>query len=82
MYDDSVRSDIPSVSYVGHDYDPLYGSTTAGFVSQVRLGSKWDPQPFTVDSMKLYLQILTVKNGGTGGVNSFKYFGDFKPVLC
>jgi hypothetical protein len=70
MYDDSVRSDLPSVSYVGHDYDPLFGSTTAGFVSQIRLSSKWDPQPFTVDSMKLYLQILTVKNGGTGGVNT------------
>ena len=70
MYDDSVRSDLSSGSYLGHDYDPFFGSTTAGFVSQIRLGSKWDPQSFTVDSMKLYLQILTVKNGGTGGVNT------------
>ena len=70
MYDDSVRSDLSSGSYLGHDYDPYFGSTTAGFVSQIRLSSKWDPQPFTVDSMKLYLQILTVKNGGSGGVNT------------
>jgi hypothetical protein len=70
MFDDSVRSDLSALSYVGHDYDPYFGSTTAGFVSQIRLSSKWDAQPFTVDSMKLYLHILTVKNGGTGGVNS------------
>jgi hypothetical protein len=72
LYDDSVRSDLSTVSYMGHDYDPYFGSTTAGFVSQIRLSSKWDPQPFTVDSMKLYLHILTVKNGGT----------DFQPALC
>jgi hypothetical protein len=70
MFDDSVRSDLSSASYLGHDYDTYFGSTTAGFVSQIRLSSKWDPQPFTVDSMKLFLHILTVKNGGSGGVNT------------
>jgi hypothetical protein len=63
MYNDSARSDLSSVSYLGHDYDPYFGSTTAGFVTQIRLNPKWDGLPFTVDSMKLFLHILTTKAG-------------------
>jgi hypothetical protein len=39
MFNDSARSDLPSVSYLGHDYDPSFGSSTAGFVTQIRLSS-------------------------------------------
>jgi hypothetical protein len=73
MYDDSSRSDLSSTSYLGHDYDPYFGSTTAGFVTQIRLNPKWDGLPFTVDSVKLYLRILTVKNGGSGAVNTLSF---------
>jgi hypothetical protein len=73
MYDDSARSDLPTISYLGHDYDPYFGSTTAEFVTQIRLNAKWDGQPFTVDSMKFYLHILSVKNGGSGGVNTLSF---------
>jgi hypothetical protein len=69
--DDSVRTDNPSVSYLGQLYDPYFGTTTAGFVSQVRLNTKWDGQPFTVDSVKLFLHILKGSIGvGTGAVHT------------
>ncbi len=62
-FDDSTRTDSPSVSYLGQLYDPYFGTTTAGFVSQIRLGSKWDGLPFHIDSVKLYLHLLTVQGG-------------------
>ena len=42
MYDDSIRTDNPSVSYLGQIHDPYFGTTTAEFVTQIRLGSEWD----------------------------------------
>ena len=59
MFDDSVRTDNPTKSYLGENYDPYFGTTTAGFVSQLRLNAAWDEVPVTVDSVKLYLHILT-----------------------
>jgi hypothetical protein len=70
MYDDSARTDLSSVSYLGQDYDPYFGTTTAGFVSQIRLNAKWDGQPFTVDSVKLFLQILTNKTVASGAIHT------------
>lgn len=61
MYDDSVRTDLPSTSYLGQIYDPYFGSTNAGFVTQIRLSNKWDGLPFTTDSVKLYLYLTGVK---------------------
>jgi len=63
MYDDSVRTDNPSVSYMGQMYDPYFGTTTSEFVSQIRLGGEWDDKPFTIDSIRLYLTFLGVKGG-------------------
>ncbi len=60
-YDDSVRTDNPQISYLGQEYSPYFGTTKAGFVTQIRLSSAWDAVPFTVDSMKLILHILSVK---------------------
>lgn len=73
MYDDSARTDLSPVSYLGHDYDPYFGSTTAGFVTQIRLNTRWDGQPFTVDSMKLFLHILTTKGGGSDVVHTLSF---------
>lgn len=61
MYGDSIASSQPSVSYLGTIYDPYFGTTTCEFVSQLRLSSAWDEGPFSVDSVKLFLQLLTVK---------------------
>src|SRR5450759_11668 len=69
MFDDSVRTDIrtgyPSVSYLGQISDPYFGTTTAEFVTQIRMGGAWDNLPFIVDSVKLYLHILSVTGGST-----------------
>jgi hypothetical protein len=65
MYTDSIRSDNPSNSYLGQLYDPYFGTTTAEFVSQMRLGGTWNDDVFTIDSIKLYLSFTNVK-GNTG----------------
>jgi hypothetical protein len=65
MYSDSIKSDNPSVSYVGYLYDPYFGKTTAEFVSQLRLATTWTAKYFVVDSVKLYLSLMNVK----GSVN-------------
>lgn len=69
LYSNSVETDNPSVSYLGDLYDPYFGSTTAEFVSQLRLGSEWDKKPFVVDSVKLFLRLLSVK----GNVDDVHY---------
>jgi hypothetical protein len=66
MYKDSVESDNPATSYLGSMYDPYFGTTSAGFVCQVRLAdSLTDEDFFVVDSVKLYLRLLSVKGDTT-----------------
>ncbi|MDQ1332094.1 MAG: hypothetical protein QG576_128, partial [Bacteroidota bacterium] len=60
MYSNSVQSDNPSTSYLGQLYDPYFGTTTASFVTQIRMGSEWTNDSFVIDSIKLYLNLLTV----------------------
>jgi hypothetical protein len=59
-YDESIRTDNPSEAYIGQIYDPYFGTTTADFVSQIRMGSSWDDLPFIIDSVKLVLKLLNV----------------------
>jgi Domain of unknown function (DUF4270) len=73
MYDDSVRTDLPSTSYLGRVYDPYFGTTDAEFVTQIRLNTKWDGLPFTVDSMKLVLHLLTTKGGASDVIHTFGF---------
>lgn len=68
MYDDSISSDNPNVSFIGQIYDPYFGTTNAGFVTQIRLKPKWDDLSFTIDSVKLILHILDVKGGAETAV--------------
>ncbi len=72
MYDDSVRTDNPSVSYIGQIYDPYFGTTTAGLVSEIRMGGKWIVQPFTIDSVKLALHFLSTIGDGSSGTHTLK----------
>ena len=37
MYDESIRTDNPATAYLGQTWDPYFGTTTATFVSQIRL---------------------------------------------
>jgi hypothetical protein len=71
MYDDAVQTDNPVVSYLGQINDPYFGTTTAEFVTQIRIGAKWDGLPFTIDSVKLYLRLLNVK-GGSGVAHTLR----------
>ena len=68
IYEDSVRSDNPSSSFLGATIDPYFGRTTADFVTQLRLGSEWEHKKFIIDSFKLNLRITDVK-GVTGGIH-------------
>ncbi|MDQ1332479.1 MAG: hypothetical protein QG576_514 [Bacteroidota bacterium] len=69
MYSNSIQSDNPSTSYLGQLYDPYFGTTTASFVTQIRMGSEWNNDSFVIDSIKLYLNLLTV----TGSVDKPHY---------
>ena len=69
MLSDSIESDNPSTSYLGQLYDPYFGSVTAQFVSQLRLGSEWNYDNYVIDSIKLYLEFKTV----TGNVDKPQY---------
>lgn len=73
-YDDSVRTDNPQISYIGKEVNPYFGTTTAGFVTQMRLNPAWDASAFTVDSMKLILHILSVSGGGTDALHSISIY--------
>jgi hypothetical protein len=72
MYSDRIQTDEPSVSFLGHVYDPYFGSTTGEFVSQIRLGSSWKQGSYTVDSVKLILNLLTVKGDVAAGAHTLK----------
>jgi len=69
MFSDSVRSDNPSTSYLGQLYDPYFGTITAEFVSQLRLGAAWNSDFQSIDSIKLYLELGNV----TGAVDKPQY---------
>jgi hypothetical protein len=72
MYSDPIQTDEPSVSFLGHVYDPYFGTTTGEFVSQIRLGSSWKQGDYTIDSVKLILNLLTVKGDGSAGGHTLK----------
>ncbi|MGD0340212.1 MAG: DUF4270 family protein [Bacteroidales bacterium] len=66
MYKDSVESDNPATSYLGEMYDSYFGTTTAGFVSQLRLEDSLTSADINgIDSVKLYMEFLTVTGDTT-----------------
>ena len=62
MYDTSIPTSSPSLGFVGDIYDPYFGTTTASFVSQLRLSGAWKFGPVTVDSVKMSMS-LSIKGG-------------------
>jgi hypothetical protein len=70
MYTKSFRTDNPSGSYFGVIEDPYFGRTTTGFVTQIRLGSKWKNEAFIIDSMKLILVLNAI--GGEGSTHTLR----------
>ena len=69
QYDDSIVSSNTSSSYLGQVYDPYFGTTTAEFVTQLRLQEKWTGSSFTIDSVKLGLTLTNV----TGNTDQVHY---------
>lgn len=69
LYNSSVATNDPSAAFVGTIFDSYFGTTTAEFVSQLRISNAWHYGPVTIDSVKLNLK-LTV-NGGKAGADQF-----------
>jgi len=74
MLDESIRTDKALYSFLGQTHDPYFGTTTAGFVTQIRLSRVWDKASFTVDSMKLYLHLVGNKGWNTDVAQSFSIY--------
>jgi hypothetical protein len=79
MYDASMPTSSASLAFVGDIYDPYFGTTTAGFVSQLRLSSAWKFGPVTVDSVKMSLS-LSIK-GGTADVTHIMRLAEISDTL-
>jgi hypothetical protein len=60
-YVDSVRSNNRTYSYLGGLYDPYFGNTSADFVSQLRITRKYSGGEPLVDSVKLFMSIVSAK---------------------
>jgi hypothetical protein len=60
---DSVRSGLKTYSYLGGLYDPYFGTSTTGFVGQLRILKKFESvNPITkIDSVKLLMSISGAK---------------------
>ncbi len=67
MYSDSLDASSPTYSYLGELYDPYFGSTTAGFVTQIRMNDEWEGGILTLDSIKLILNITNVVGDTSAG---------------
>jgi hypothetical protein len=68
MYQEAVQSQNPAYSYLGAMWDPYFGTTTGEFVSQLWLQDSLTKADFVaIDSVRLYLKILTVKGDTAAG---------------
>ena len=66
MFDGKARTDNSSLAFIGNIYNSHFGTTSSELITQVRFTPEWDHQPFTIDSVKLFLKLMSVK--GTPGV--------------
>ncbi|HEX2974412.1 MAG TPA: DUF4270 family protein [Bacteroidales bacterium] len=67
MYDAAVKSGNLSATYLGNIYDPLFGTTSASFATQLRLKYDWPGgKTWYYDSLKLVLQFESNVGGATG----------------
>ncbi|MFH0841391.1 MAG: DUF4270 family protein [Bacteroidota bacterium] len=60
MFTDSLESDNPADVFLGQIQDPYFGTTTAGFVTQLRLSNQLDEAAWTIDSVQLTLTFENV----------------------
>jgi len=67
MYSGLLESDNPGTVFLGTVRDPYFGTTTAGFVTQLRMFTQWDGGIYTVDSVKLSLTLASVSGDAAAG---------------
>lgn len=69
-----INTSQPENSFLGTGYDPYFGSTSAEFVTQLRLSSS-EYQDFTciIDSVALYLMVENV-NGSANGPHYLSFY--------
>ena len=60
LFTDSVTSMQPTVSYLGNVLDPYFGLTSSDFVTQLWISSEWAGDGFTIDSVKMKLEVTDV----------------------
>ena len=62
-YVSEISTEAIKTPYIGVYSDPYFGTTTSGFVTQLRLFEKWDTvvanRSLAVDSVKLFLRITS-----------------------
>jgi len=58
-YDSRVRTDALKTPHIGVYSDPYFGTTTMGFVTQVRLEEEWPEGDWDIDSVKLVLRVMS-----------------------
>jgi hypothetical protein len=66
-YSDSLYSNNPTYVFLGQMHDPYFGTTTAGFVTQLRLYSQWPGGVYTIDSVNLSLTLANVTGDVAAG---------------
>lgn len=74
MYDPAVPSGNLSGTYLGNEYDSVFGTTTASFATQLRLKYDWPGnRTWYYDSLKLVLRFES-NSGGTTGTNTINFY--------
>ena len=70
-YDPEISTEALKTTYVGTYYDPNFGTTTSGFVTQLRLEREWEEGEgeWEIESVKLVLRVTS--NYGTN--ENYKY---------
>ena len=56
-YVSEIRTDALRTPYIGVYSDPYFGTTTSGFVTQLRLEREWEEAVWTIDSVRLVLRV-------------------------
>lgn len=60
LYNDTSSSMFTTTSYLGSNYNPYFGLTSANFVSQLWLSARWPADALGIDSVKMGLAVTRV----------------------
>lgn len=60
LYNDTSSSMFTTTTYLGSNYNPYFGLTSANFVSQLWLSTRWPADALGIDSVKMGLAVTKV----------------------